>query len=118
MKTLPGLFMCLFMVLYTGLCLVGCTGLANTVPTATQTQQIETACATASTTLQALVVVKSKLSAADIAAVNNAASVITPVCTSATTPTYSTTAYAALSLALSQLTALQTKYAPSSGSTP
>lgn len=96
--------------------LAACSTLTST-PTSTQTQQIETACTTAAAALQALTVVApaAKFTIADEQVITSAAAVVTPICTAATPPTYSTTLYSALTLAVQQLSALQVKYAPTNG---
>ena len=65
--------------------------------------QIAYSCAAATSAVQTLTLLHSKLSAVQVAEVNTALSVITPICSSPTQPTYATALQNELAAALTTL---------------
>lgn len=85
--------------------LYACAGIpvqnANTVTFAT----VSYTCASATAALKTSIVLNAKLTPANRAAVTQAGQVLNPICSQDPVPTVSTVAYAALTVALGQLTA-------------
>lgn len=71
----------------------------------TTTQAVEYTCASATAALKTVILLNDKLSAPTRANVSRAVQVVDPVCSQETVPTLNSTAFAALSGAMTQLTA-------------
>jgi hypothetical protein len=89
----------------------------STLTSTTPSTSVAESCATASAAIKTVTVVQQagKLSTADVATVNQALTVVNPICESTTQPSNSTVASAALVAAVAELTTLQTHYATAAG---
>jgi len=92
-----------------GICFALFLGACSTLATTGQSQ-ITYSCAAATTAIQTLTVFHDKLSGNDIKAVNDALTVITPVCAAKVAPTYSDAIVAELNAAVLNLQETVSKY--------
>ena len=90
------------------LALAGCMG-SGTGTSASGPQATEYACAAGTAALKTVTALNAKLTAANRVAVSRAVAVMTPVCSQQTVPTLDSTAQAALTAAVAQLTAAATQ---------
>lgn len=105
-------FLAFLMVAALVAALSACASLGSGTATAGNTQTVATTCASAAATVKSLTVVKQAgyLTAPDVAAVNAALAVVTPICSAPVQPTYTDAATLALTGAAAQLLTLEGKY--------